>query len=165
MRLGEALKFAGYRPGFLLGRGAVSVRWQVGLGGMIRGLEKNFFAGLGYRLDKVFVVAWGMLSVGIGPFLGLSFGPSWVRVACGLGVASMAILLGASSRQSRTGWYYAFAMPFATVALLVSLARSVVLTILRDGVRWRGHHYPLKELRRHVRLREAWTREVWKSTR
>ena len=165
MRLAQALKFAGYRPRMLLGRGAVSVRWQVGLGGMIRGVEKNFFAALGFRLDKVLVVALGIAVVGLAPYAGLFVGPTWARIVCVLGVASIAVVLAAASRHSRIGWYYAPLLPLASVALLVSLGRSVALTLARDGVRWRGHHYPLRELRHHVRVRDAWTREVWRSTR
>ena len=165
MRLAQALKFAGYRPRFLLGRGAVSVRWQVGLGGMIRGLEKNFFAALGFRLDKALLVATGIVVVVLAPYLGLFVGPWWARVACGLGVASIATTLAASRRQSGIAWYYALLTPFAAVAVLASLGRSVVLTLARGGVDWRGHRYPLRELKAHVRLRDAWAREVWRSTR
>jgi hypothetical protein len=164
-RLAQALKYAGYRPRFVLGRGAVSVRWQVGLRGMIRGLEKNFFAVTGFHLAKAVAGGLFLASVGIAPFLGLFLGPAWARIVCGLGVAAIAATLGASSRQSGITWYYAFAMPFASIAILIALGRSVVLTLVRDGVRWRGHHYPLTDLKRHVRLRDAWTREVWRSTR
>ncbi len=165
MRLAQALKFAGYRTRFLLGRDAVSVRWQVGLGGMVRGLEKNFFAVLGFRLERVLVVVPGLLVVGVAPFVGLFVGPWWARLVCAAGIGAVAITLGASSKHSRIGWYYALLLPVASVAVLVSLLRSVVLTLLRDGVRWRGHHYPLSELKAHVQVRDAWAREVWKSTR
>ncbi len=165
MRLAQALKFAGYRMRFLLGRGSVSVRWQVGLGGMIRGLEKNFFAGLGYRLDKAMLVGAGILVIGLMPYAGLFVGPGWARLTCGLGVAAIAATIGASSWHSRIGWYYAALIPFGAVAITTSLVRSVALTLIRGGVRWRGHLYPLRELKAHVRHRDAWAREVWRSTR
>jgi hypothetical protein len=165
MKLGQALKFAGYRPRFLMGRGAVSVRWQVGLGGMIRGLEKNFFAAAGYNLPKAFVASVLIVSVGIGPFLGLIVGPTWARVVCAVGVGSLVTILAASAKQSGIAWYYVIAMPVAATTLLIALGRSVALTLIRDGVRWRGHHYPLQELKRHVKVRDAWTCEVWRSTR
>ncbi len=165
MRLAQALKFAGYRPRFLMGRKSVTVRWQVGLGGMIRGLEKNFFAATGFHLAKAAAGALLIASLGVAPFLGLFVGPTWSRIICAAGVASIATTLGVSSMQSGIAWYYVFAMPLASIALMISLGRSVVLTLARGGVRWRGHHYPLGELKRHVRLRDAWTREVWRSTR
>ena len=96
MRLAQALKFAGYRARLLIGRGSVSVRWQVGLGGMIRGLEKNFFAAMGFRLEKA--LGGGRpahRSSGVMPYVGLFVGPWWARLACGLGVASIAATVGA----------------------------------------------------------------------
>ena len=165
MRLAQAIKFAGYRTRFLFGRGAVAVRWQVGLGGMIRGLEKNFFAGLGFRLDKTLVVLAAMVVIGICPYLGLFVGPWSTRAFCALGVTSLAVILAASVRQSKVGWAYAALIPFAMLTVMIALVRSVALTFARDGVRWRGHHYPLKDLRAHVRIRDVWMEEIWRSTR
>ena len=165
MRLGQALKFAGYRPRLLLGRGAVTVRWQVGLGGMIRGLEKNFFAATGFRLTLAGFGGLFIAVVGIAPFVGVFVGPTWARLASGLGVAAIATIFAATGRQTGIAWFYAFAMPLASITLLTALVRSVALTLARDGVRWRGHHYPLADLKRHVRIRDTWAREVWKSTR
>ncbi len=165
MRLAQALKFAGYKNRLLLGADAVSVRWQVGLGGMIRGLEKNFFAALGFRIERALGVAAALTVAGIAPYVGLFVGPWATRIVCGLGVATIATLLGLSSRHSRIGWYYAAGIPLATLAVLVALGRSVALTLARGGVIWRGHLYPLGELKAHVRARDTWAREVWRSTR
>jgi glycosyltransferase involved in cell wall biosynthesis len=165
MRLAQALKFAGYRMRLLLGRGSVSVRWQVGLGGMIRGLEKNFFAVMGFRLDKAFGGGVAILILGVMPYVGLFVGPWWARLACGVGVASITATVGASARHSRIGWSYAALIPIAATLMLVSLIRSVALTLHQGGVNWRGHLYPLDELKAHVRSRDAWMREVWRSTR
>ena len=164
IRLGQALKYAGYAARFVLARGALSVRWQVGLAGMIRGVEKNFFGGLGYSLARVAVVLTGMVTLGIAPYVGLLVGPPATRWVCAAGVASVALLLATSRRGSGIGWTYAATMPLATMAITVGLIRSVVLTLVRGGVVWRNHLYPLAELRAHVRLRETWTREVWRST-
>jgi hypothetical protein len=165
MRLGQALKFAGYRGDIALGQDLVSVRWHVGLGGMIRGLEKNFFAGAEYRLAVVVVAVLGLLTIGVAPHAGLWFGPGWTRTICALGVASIALILALMGRPGGVAWYHAFFLPIGATACIVALIRSAVLAVLRGGIRWRDHHYPLDALRAHVRLRNAWTREVWRSTR
>ncbi|WP_435009629.1 glycosyltransferase [Tundrisphaera lichenicola] len=165
MRLAQALKFAGYRTRLVFGRDSVAVRWQVKLGGMVRGLEKNFFAALGFRLDKALVVAVGLVVIGVMPYLGVLVGPIWARVACGLGVASIAATLGAATRHSRISWVYATLVPVATLFVMLALIRSVVVTLRQGGVRWRGHLYPIRELKAHIRARDAWLREVWLSTR
>lgn len=165
MRLAQAIKFAGYESRVVPGTDAVSVRWQVGLGGFIRGLEKNFFAALDFRFGMIAISVLGITALAIAPHVGLFVGPWWSRSVCGLGVTAVAILLGLTSRHSRIGWYYAAVLPLAGLATMIALARSVVLTIAQGGVRWRGHLYPLDELKAHVRLRNDWFREVWRSTR
>jgi glycosyltransferase involved in cell wall biosynthesis len=165
MRLGQALKFAGYRGLVALGKGLVSVRWHVGLGGMIRGLEKNFFAGAGYRLTVVVVAVFGLLTVGIAPYAGLFVGPWWTRAVCALGIGSVALTLAQLKGQGGASWSHALVLPLGALACALALVRSAILAEKRRGIRWRDHHYPLDELRAHVRLRNAWAREVWRSTR
>jgi hypothetical protein len=165
MRLARALKFAGYRARLLIGRGSVSVRWQVGLGGLIAGLEKNFFAVMGFRLENAIGAIALLVVIGVMPYVGLFVGPWWARLACGLGVASIAATVGAMSSHTRIGWYYAALIPLAAIFTMVAVVRSVVMTLRRGGVQWRGHLYPLDELKAHIRTRDAWMREVWRSTR
>ncbi|WP_435021450.1 glycosyltransferase [Tundrisphaera sp. TA3] len=165
IRLARALKYGGYAARLVLGRRAVAVRWQVGLGGMIRGLEKNFFAGMFYSLPRALGAGAAVVILGIAPHAGLFVGPIWTRAVCGIGVASIVLALAGTKRGSGIGGVYGLILPVGAVAVLVALVRSVVLTLARGGVIWRGHLYPLAALRAHVRLREAWTREVWRSTR
>jgi glycosyltransferase involved in cell wall biosynthesis len=165
MRLGQALKFAGYRGAMALGKGMVAVRWQVGLGGMIRGLEKNFFAGAGYRLAFVAIAVLGLVVIGIAPHAALFVGPWWTRAASALGIAAIALILAMMRRQGGVAWYHALVLPIGAVACIVALLRSATLAVRRRGIRWRDHDYPLDELRAHARGRDEWTREVWRSTR
>ncbi len=37
---------------------------------MVRGIEKNFFAGLKFSIARVIVVGVGLIVLGIGPFAG-----------------------------------------------------------------------------------------------
>jgi glycosyltransferase involved in cell wall biosynthesis len=164
MRLGQALKYAGYRAGVVMGKGMVSVRWQVGLGGMIRGLEKNFFAGAEYRLSMVAVGVFGLLVIGVAPYLALFVGPIPTRIFSALGITAVALILAAMRRQGGVAWYHALLLPVGALACVAALLRSAALAVRRGGIRWRDRLYPLDQLREHVRLRDAWTREVWRST-
>jgi glycosyltransferase involved in cell wall biosynthesis len=165
MRLGQRVKAGNYSTRVLLGYGALRVRWHESMWGMIRGVEKNFFAGLDFSLVKVVFGIMFILWLGAAPHVGVFFGPWWARGICALGVASVCLLLGQTAWQSRIGWYYGLLMPASAVLSAFALARSTFLTLLQNGVRWRDHFYPLAELRRHARLRNAWTKEAWKSTR
>jgi hypothetical protein len=99
------------------------------------------------------------------PFVGLVVGPSWSRAACAVGVACICAMVGASGGGSGIRFYYGLLLPVAAVLILWTLLRSTARTLARGGVRWREHLYPLADLRRHVRLRRRWLREVWLSTR
>ncbi len=165
MRLGQALKYAGYRNGFILGDRAVAVRWQVGLGGLVRGLEKNFFALVDFRPGPAILAAAAILALGAGPILGLFVGPWWSRAVCGLGVLATMALLGLASFLTRIRWYYALTLPISGVVVSYALLRSMTLALRRRGIAWRGTTYPLQQLRDHVKLRNHWLNEVWYSTR
>jgi hypothetical protein len=165
MRFAEALKVAGYRCGVVLGTGLVSVRWQVGIGGMVRGLEKNFFAALDFRPLMVIVGLTVVVVMGVLPYVGLFVGPWFGRAACAAGVASVAAMLAAGRGQNGVRWYHGLFLPLGALAFALALLRSVWFTLRRRGVRWRDHDYPIAELKAHVRRRNEWAREVWRSTR
>jgi glycosyltransferase involved in cell wall biosynthesis len=163
-RLAQALKAAGYRGRALLGKDAVSVRWHDGLGALIRGLDKNLFAFVDFRTAVVVVAC--LLWIGMcAPYLGLVLGPWWIRIICGIGIASVAVVLGAIHRQTGIAWYYALALPVGTFVYSYAFIRSTWLTLTRKGVSWRGRLYPLSELREHVRLRNAWLHALRKERR
>jgi len=165
MRLGQALKFAGYGCALATAKGDVTVRWQVGLGGMIRGLEKNFFAGVGFRLWAVALGVLAILTVGVMPWVGLFMGPAWKRCVCGVGVASAALLVTGARGLNGLSWRHGLCLPLGALPFAYALVRSTWVTFRAGGVRWRGRLYPLGELRRHVRRRDAWFAELWRSTR
>lgn len=165
VRLGQALKVAGYRTKLVGGLGAISVRWQVGMGGMVRGLEKNFFAAMDFRLGWAIIAATAILVLGAGPHVGLFVGPWWARALCATGVAALALLLSLTGRFAKLHAGYALTMPISAALCAWSLVRSTWLTLRRGGIRWRNHHYALDELRAHTRRRASWSREVWRSTR
>ena len=165
VRLGQALKYAGYRAEVVNATGEVSVRWQVGVGGMVRGVEKNFFAGLDFRLPMAFAAAATILLTTIAPAVGLFVGPWWTRAICAAGVAAPAALLGFVCPTTGVRPWHGLTLPLGGLVMTYALARSVVLTLRRGGVSWRGRLYPLRDLKAHIRLRNHWLHEVWYSTR
>jgi hypothetical protein len=165
IRLGQALKWAGYRTRVLIGLDAVMVRWHVGAIAMIRGLEKNFFAGLDFRVERVVFGVGVVLAVGMGPHAGLLVGPWWTRAICALGIGAIAGILQLIGRTGGIGWPYALFLPLGAGMCAYAMLRSTWITLRRGGVRWRDHCYRLGELKAHVRRRNAWARELWRSTR
>jgi glycosyltransferase involved in cell wall biosynthesis len=149
LRLGFEVKRRGYRQRIAFGRDLIRVHWAPGALGMARNLTKNFFAV--FRFSPIvllgFVTAFLLLICM--PFAGL-FAP-WPIRAASL-VALLMILLGHRySARHFTGipLLYILTLPAGALLLAWAMLRSMILTLYRGGVVWRGTLYPLAELRRH----------------
>jgi len=150
MALGGAIKSAGGRQWFAIGRDLVRVRWLEGVFGVLRASEKNGLAVFGYRTWLATLAGVGMLAHCFVPYAGLAVG-GWARWASLATYAGVAMTFIASRRMTWVSpWLAVF---FGPAALLsgYSLLRSIFLTLKRGGVRWRGTFYPLAELRVHAR--------------
>jgi glycosyltransferase involved in cell wall biosynthesis len=150
MKLGKLVKQAGLRSGVGIAQEAVVVRWHAGVGNLIRGVTKNFFAALDYNLTFVAAAICGMLLTNVAPFVGLVFGHGWVRIFSGVAVV---IALGfhvGVDLVMRVSPFYALTHPLGAVLFSYMLLRSTVVTLWQGGVTWRGTFYSLKELRRGV---------------
>ncbi|MBI3121760.1 MAG: hypothetical protein HYZ03_05720 [candidate division NC10 bacterium] len=125
------------------------MRWQVGLSGVISGLEKNAFAGVEYSLVRAVGTCLALAMLGVVPFLGAALGPArglWAAA----GLAAIGIQ-AAHARQARLPAWPALFHPLAVAVLIYAIARSTFLTLRRGGVEWRGTSYPLAALRRRPR--------------
>ncbi|MGB2621716.1 MAG: glycosyltransferase family 2 protein [Candidatus Acidiferrum sp.] len=150
MKLGKIVKQEGFRSGAGIAQDAVAVRWHAGLGNLIRGVTKNFFAAAGYSLPLVAVALTGLLLVTIAPLLGLFFGRGDVRILAGVSVlAALGIQCGVDVVM-RVSPLYALTFPLGALLFAYMLARSTVVTMWQGGITWRGTFYPLEELRRGV---------------
>jgi glycosyltransferase involved in cell wall biosynthesis len=150
MKLGKLVKQGGFRTCVGVAQDAVVVRWHAGLGNLVRGVTKNFFAGLGYRLPFVIVAIVGMLLMNVAPFVGVIFGHGWVRVFAGIAVAiALGFHVGVDAVM-RVSPLYALTHPLGAILFGYMLLRSTVVTLWHGGVTWRGTFYPLEELKRGV---------------
>jgi glycosyltransferase involved in cell wall biosynthesis len=150
MKLGKLVKQSGFRTCVGVAQESLVVRWQAGLGNLIRGVTKNFFAALGYNVPFVIVAIGGMLLMDVAPFVGVIFAHGWVRILAGIAVL---IALGfhvGMDVVARVSPLYALTHPLGAVLFSYMLLRSTVVTLWRGGVEWRGTFYPLEELRRGV---------------
>ena len=149
LRFGYQIKREGYRQRVAFGRDLIRIRWAEGALGIMRNLTKNFFAMFRFRPLLLLGACAGMAVVCIGPFAGL-FGPFWMRLASLMMMAMLCQLYVYYQRFTGIGVYYVVLFPVATCLLLFTIVRSMVLTLVRGGVEWRGTRYPLKELRKHA---------------
>jgi glycosyltransferase involved in cell wall biosynthesis len=150
MKLAKMVKEAGFRSEVGIAQDAVVVRWHAGLGNLIRGTTKNFFAAFGYRLWFAVIGVAGMFATNVLPFAGLAFGSAWVRV-----FSAIAVLMALSFHVGvdiamRVSPLYALTHPVGAMFFCYMLARSTVVTLWQGGVTWRGTFYRLEELKRGV---------------
>jgi glycosyltransferase involved in cell wall biosynthesis len=148
MKLGKLVKQAGLRSAVAVAQSSVVVRWHAGVGNLIRGVTKNFFAALEYKLPFVVVAICTMLLLNVAPFVGVIFGHGWVRILAGV---SVVIALGfhvGVDLVMRVSPLYALTHPLGAVLFAYMLVRSTVVTLRQGGVTWRGTFYPLEKLRR-----------------
>ena len=119
-------------------------------------MEKNAFAALGRFSVVRFLATISLLSIlELNCLVALAFGDGVVRAFAAVGVA---LAVGASVAVAR--WMGRPVLPslfgpIGVVLMVSSAVRSMVLTLLRGGILWRGTHYSLAALRRGMRLVSA----------
>jgi glycosyltransferase involved in cell wall biosynthesis len=150
MKLGKIVKQAGFRSCVGLAQDSVVIRWHAGLGNLVRGVTKNFFAALGYNVALVLLAAITMLLLNVAPFIGLFAAHGWTRALAAVAVAiAVGFHVGVNSVM-RVSRLYALTHPLGALLFCYMLLRSTAVTLWRGGVTWRGTFYPLDELKRGV---------------
>jgi 4,4'-diaponeurosporenoate glycosyltransferase len=133
---------AGLPVHLLGGRGAVRFRmYPGGLRQLVEGWSKNIAAGAGSTPLGTLVLTIAWVSV-------LLQAPWWLATAGVAGVVVYALcaaqLAWMFRRVGRFGWWPVVAFPVPLAAFLVVFARSLVLTVVRRRVRWRGRDVSLR---------------------
>jgi glycosyltransferase involved in cell wall biosynthesis len=149
LKLGKLIKKNGYRQDIANGNGLVAVEWYSTVPELVRGLEKNSFAGVEYNLLAVIAASVAQLAIIVWPFLALLLTGGvtwWLNLAC---ILVMALLYADNARfHSLPRWHW-IAIPFTAVLFQFIIWRATLLTLWRDGIDWRGTHYPLAELKQN----------------
>jgi len=147
MKLGKLLKKAGCRQEMVLGDGFVTVEWYSSLGELIRGLEKNSFAGFEYHFILLVLATIAQLAVFIWPVVAIfvtSGAIRWLNAGC---LAVTAILYLDTNHRHGAPLRYVVGFPLTVLLFLFILWRATLKTLIHDGISWRGTHYPLSALR------------------
>lgn len=146
MSLGWMVKRAGYRSQVALGHGLVRIRWIEGAFGVVRNIEKNGFAMFRFRGWLCILAIFGLLIQIVLPLAGIAIG-GWARVAGLLIYAAIGAVFYFNRKIEPTPPLAAIFFAPCVAILCIGFARSMFLTLWRDGVIWRGTHYKLAELR------------------
>jgi len=148
MKLGKIVKIAGLRSAVAVAQNLVSVAWHLGLRNLVRGTEKNFFAGAQYRVPVAFQQIFALIAMNVLPVLGLLFGHGWIRALAAVAVAvAMGFHLGVDIVM-RVPPLYCLTLPLGALIFSYMVLRSTCVTLCQGGIVWRGTFYPLDDLRR-----------------
>jgi len=150
MKLAKIVREAGFRSGVGVSSDAVMVRWQAGLGNLLRGTTKNFFAAFGYSLPFAVVSLLAMFATNVLPIFGVVFGNGWVRILAGTGLLIAMAFHAGVDIGLRVSPLYALTQPIGALFFCYMVLRSTVVTMWQGGVTWRGTFYPLEELKKGV---------------
>jgi glycosyltransferase involved in cell wall biosynthesis len=150
LRLGFEVKRQGFRQRVAFGRDLIRVHWATGALGMAHNLTKNFFAVFRFRPAALIAGALVLSLLLFLPIAGL-FAPWPIRSASLVALAMIAALHEYSARHfTGISLLYMLTLPIGAALLLYALLRSLIVTLWRQGVVWRGTFYPLSELRRQA---------------
>jgi glycosyltransferase involved in cell wall biosynthesis len=148
MKLGKVVKNAGYRQRNVFGHDLISLRWAKGAMGVVRNLTKNFFAIMSFQWPRALVSCFGLAFLNLMPFVGVGLAHGWARLPYAVALFCMFSIYVGMSWKSAVPAYYFVLHPVSTVLFVYTMLRSMMLTLGRGGVVWRGTFYPLEELRR-----------------
>jgi cellulose synthase/poly-beta-1,6-N-acetylglucosamine synthase-like glycosyltransferase len=148
MKLSKLTKRAGYISQVGYAPRHISVRWQAGLGNLVRGSSKTFFAAASYKIPMVTGQIFGLLIMSVFPWLALPFVHGWARLFAVIAVAISFACHAAVAWSAGASPLYGFTHPIGAAIFAWMLARSAFLTLWHGGVSWRGTFYPLADLRR-----------------
>jgi len=150
MKLGKIVKQSGFHSGAGIAQDFVVVRWHAGLGNLIRGVTKNFFAGVGYSVGLVAFAVTGLLLMNVAPAFGILFGHGWIRIFAAIALVISLCFHAGVDIGMRVSPLYAFTHPLGALLFSYMLLRSTVVTLKHGGIIWRDTFYPLDELKRGI---------------
>jgi cellulose synthase/poly-beta-1,6-N-acetylglucosamine synthase-like glycosyltransferase len=148
MKLGKLVKTSGYAQRNVNGADLISLRWVTGAMGMVNNLTKNSFAIMSFQWWRALLSALALAFLNLMPFLGIWLAHGWSRLPYGVALASIFGIYVGMSWESDIPAYYFVLHPIGTTLFVYIMLRSMMLTLIRGGVEWRGTFYSLDELKR-----------------
>lgn len=138
-------QFLGYStPGF------ISVKWYNNLWETFHGLEKNQFATAKFSVAMTLTMFFAVLLIGVYPFIGIFLGPLWARILCGISILCCFKIYHVAAKRFNVSRWYVFLHPLSSIFELGAALNSMIKTLRRGGVEWKGKLYPIKELKRNL---------------
>jgi len=147
MKLGKLVKKRGFKSEFLHGTRMIHVEWYDSLGAVIKGLEKNIFAGLDYNLRAVMQGTIANLIFWVWPFIGMFLTAGLTQILNIAIVAIIFLIYGYGAGIGNLRRWYGIGVPVAVLFFIFLLWNSTLKTLFNRGINWRETFYPLAALK------------------
>ena len=148
MKLGKLVKMNGFRSGAAPSENFLRIRWQEGIGNVIKGMTKNMFAGFDFNVAKTLAGVAGIFVISVLPILGIIFAHGPAQIAAGVATVVAMLFEAQLMTQAKASRWFGVTHALGAVIVCYIIVRSMVVTLGRGGVVWRGTFYALEELRR-----------------
>jgi glycosyltransferase involved in cell wall biosynthesis len=148
LALARRIKHADLVQRVAFGRDLVSLHWASGIKGLVGVMTKNLFSAFRFSIWLALIGCLWLLVFCVAPAAGLFFTPT--RIPATLTIAAVVWAYWLMSRHSGISTANALFFPFGALVFIFTLLRSMLLTLKRGGVIWRGTFYPLPLLRKNA---------------
>lgn len=147
LKLGKLIKKNGGVQEMAIGAELVSVEWYHSVREAVRGLRKNGFAGVDYRISMVIAATVAHLLFFIWPFIAvwMTDGPTRILYAVAIGILLL-MYAGSAAAQGSPVWHGVL-WPLASAMFIFVVWNATIYALVNRGIEWRGTHYPLDELK------------------
>lgn len=147
MGLAHLLRKEGARSCLVYGGELLAIRYQEGIWGLVKGIEKNAFAAADFKWSKLLLTVFVLLAISWPPYLLVMFSTTALGALLGWSGMLAIMLFSYRVRYFPTWWGVLF-FPFVCSFMAFAVLRSAILTSLRGGVQWRDTFYSIDELRK-----------------
>jgi glycosyltransferase involved in cell wall biosynthesis len=147
VKLGKVIRKHGGAQELVDGGGLVSVEWYATLGEAVRGLRKNGFAGVDYRVWVVVLATAVHLAFFVAPFAGVLLAGGGARLLYLAAASVLLVVTAAAAVRQGSSPFYGLLFPFCTLLFLLVLWNATLYALVNRGIEWRGTHYPLDALK------------------
>ncbi len=148
VKLGKLMKSRGYHQEVVYGSDFLEVEWYASTPELLRGLEKNAFAGAEYSIALVVSGVAMHLITNVWPFLAVVLLPGMAKVPYCFVVLVLLWMAYDSARFHRIPRWYSLGYPLASLLFSFIMLRTMILNLLQGGIWWRGTFYSLTALRK-----------------
>lgn len=147
MKLGKLIKLRGYRQEFLVGTSLLSVDWYGSFKEMRQGLMKNLFSATEYSVPTIVAASVVQIAFMLWPFVAIVVTSGAVQLVNAAIVALVFVLFALNSELVGLRPWWCLTLPIGVLVGIYLIWRATLMTLLNDGIDWRGTHYSLKDLR------------------